>query len=205
MRLTLIRHGPTEWNATRRFQGRTDLPLSATGRAHARAIADALRSERFDRIYSSDLVRALQTAEILAEPRNAQVHTDERLREFDFGDWEGLTWSEIVAANPHLMEQGPTAAKRYAPQAGEPYERVCARVESFFADLAEQNVDGVAIVTHAGPLHAIFSVLHIDSSSGPAEDLPRSFTPGGITRLALDNGVASVVTLDDVRHLGGGC
>ena len=66
--LTLIRHGPTEWNATRRFQGRTDLSLSERGRAHAAAIAEALREETIDALYSSDLARAMETAQAIAEP-----------------------------------------------------------------------------------------------------------------------------------------
>ena len=125
MLLTLIRHGPTEWNASRRFQGRTDVPLSPTGRAHALAAAGALKSEQIERIYSSDLQRALETAQIVGEPHGAQILTDERLREFDFGAWEGLTWIEIVARNPHLYGLNrpprrttrPKAANRLRPSA----------------------------------------------------------------------------------------
>jgi broad specificity phosphatase PhoE len=193
MRLTLVRHGPTEWNALRRFQGRTDMPLSAHGRAAARAIAPTLCSEPFDRIYSSDLARAAATARIIGESRGADITLDERLREFDFGHWEGLTWDEIIAANPHLAGLGSTAVKFYAPENGESFPQVGLRVASFLDDLARQNHRAVAVVTHAGVLHSIFSVLGL----GP----PERFTPGGITRIAMDGGAASVLSLDDRRHL----
>jgi broad specificity phosphatase PhoE len=193
MRLTLIRHGPTEWNALRRFQGRTDMPLSADGLAAARAIAETLHAERFDRIYSSDLARAAQTARILGESRGAGVTLDQRLREFDFGRWEGLTWDEIVAAAPNLAGLGSTAAKLYAPEGGESFSQVCARVTSFLDDLALRNLRAAAVVTHAGVLHAIFSVLGLAP--------PERFTAGAITRIAREGGSASVLALDDRRHL----
>jgi alpha-ribazole phosphatase len=193
MKLTLIRHGPTEWNALRRFQGRTDMPLSAHGEAAARAIAETLHSERFDRIYSSDLVRAAQTARILGESHGADVTLDERLREFDFGSWEGLKWDEIVAANPHLAGLGSTAVKQYAPEGGESFPQVCARVAAFLEDLTQQNFRAAAVVTHAGVLHAIFAVFGLAP--------PERFAAAGITRIALADDGASVLTLDDRRHL----
>ncbi|MGC1334408.1 MAG: histidine phosphatase family protein [Candidatus Cybelea sp.] len=193
MKLTLIRHGPTEWNALRRFQGRTDTPLSVRGRATARAIAETLHAERFDRIYSSDLKRAAQTARILGESRGAEVAVDQRLREFDFGRWEGLTWDEIIAANPHLAGLGSSAANLYAPEGGESFAQVSARVASFLDDLTQQNLRAAAVVTHAGVLHAVFSVLGLAP--------PERFTAGGITRIAIEAGGASLLALDDRKHL----
>lgn len=169
------------------------MPLSVHGRAAARAIAETLHSERFDRIYSSDLVRAAETARILGESRGADVTLDERLREFDFGRWEGLTWDEIIAANPQLAGLGSTAVKLYAPEGGESFPQVSARVAPFLDQLTQQNLRAAAVVTHAGVLHVIFSVLGLAP--------PERFTAGGITRIAIEDGGASVLTLDDRRHL----
>jgi|HubBroStandDraft_2_1064218.scaffolds.fasta_scaffold00322_2 broad specificity phosphatase PhoE len=169
------------------------MPLSAQGRAAARAIAETLHSEPFDRIYSSDLVRAAETARILGESRGAEITFDDRLREFDFGHWEGLTWDEIVAANPHLAGLGSTAVKLYAPENGESFSQVRERVASFLDDLTRQNRRAAAVVTHAGVLHSMFSVLGLAP--------PERFTPGGITRIAIEGGGASVLSLDDRRHL----
>lgn len=196
MKLTLIRHGPTEWNAARRFQGRTDVALSAHGRAAAQTIAERLREEPFDRIYSSDLVRALETARIVAQARRGEIVSDERLREFDFGRWEGLTWDEIVARYPHLANVGFRAAKHYAPEGGESFARVRERIAAFLDDLGKQPVESVAVVTHAGPLHALFSVLDLDEPG-------LRFTAGGITRIGIEHGTASLISLDEREHLEG--
>jgi broad specificity phosphatase PhoE len=185
MKLTLIRHGTTSWNALRRFQGQTDVPLSEEGRAQAAAVAAALRSESFDRIYSSDLSRALETAQILASSRDAEVVADRRLREFDFGRWEGLTWEQIVAIDPRLRGQPPTGAKLYDPDGGESFAQVCARVRSFFDDLAQQPFDSVAIVTHAGPLHAALRVLDVAADRKGGHRFSAGFAPGSITRVIL--------------------
>ncbi|MGB6520794.1 MAG: histidine phosphatase family protein [Candidatus Cybelea sp.] len=201
MLLTLIRHGPTEWNASRRFQGRTNVPLSPTGRAHALAAAGELKSERIERIYSSDLRRALETAQIVAEPHGAQILTDERLREFDFGAWEGLTWVEIVARNPHLYGLGSTAATHYTPDGGESFATVCERVGSFLDDLAAQQLERAVVVTHAGPLHAMFTVLKVSGPGAADEHLSLSFAPGSISQLRVERGGAKILRVNDRRHI----
>jgi broad specificity phosphatase PhoE len=171
------------------------MPLTPHGRAQAGAIAQALRSEPFAAIYSSGLARAVETARILGESSGVDVAVDDRLQEFDFGRWEGLTWEEIVAVNPHLAGLASTAATRYAPEGGESFSHVCGRVKPFLDDLTRQNFAAAAVVTHAGVLHAVFSVLGLAP--------PQSFTPAGITRIAMEGGDASVVLLDDRRHLDG--
>jgi broad specificity phosphatase PhoE len=90
-RLLLVRHGETDWNAEGRLQGQTDRPLSDYGRRQARQLADELESEVFQAIYSSDLVRARETAEIVGRRLAIPVELDPDLREKDWGTWEGLT------------------------------------------------------------------------------------------------------------------
>jgi broad specificity phosphatase PhoE len=90
-RLLLVRHGETDWNADGRLQGQTDRPLSDFGRTQAHRLADALAKEELEAIYSSDLARALETAEIVAERVGLPVLLDPDLREKDWGTWEGLT------------------------------------------------------------------------------------------------------------------
>jgi broad specificity phosphatase PhoE len=193
VRLTLIRHGPTEWNAARRFQGRSDVPLSTLGGAHARAIAAVLQREGYEKVYASDLCRALETARIIAEASGAQLVTDPRLREFDFGRWEGLTWEEIVAAYPALGGRTAAAAKHYAPDEGESFADVRQRVQAFLDELLlDPTVAPVAVVTHAGPLHAFFAALGLEDSS---------FSTGGISRVAIAGGHAQLITLNDLGHL----
>jgi len=89
--LLLVRHGETDWNADGRLQGQTDRPLSDYGRRQARKLAEALEGEELEAIYSSDLARARQTAEIVGERLGLPVELDPELREKDWGTWEGLT------------------------------------------------------------------------------------------------------------------
>jgi len=89
--LLLVRHGETDWNADGRLQGQTDRPLSDFGRRQARQLADELAEEELEAIYSSDLSRARETAEIVAERLGLPVVLDPDLREKDWGTWEGLT------------------------------------------------------------------------------------------------------------------
>jgi broad specificity phosphatase PhoE len=89
--LLLVRHGETDWNADGRLQGQTDRPLSDFGRRQAQQLADELEGERLEAIYSSDLARARETAEIVGERVGLAVALDPDLREKDWGNWEGLT------------------------------------------------------------------------------------------------------------------
>ncbi|HZY96352.1 MAG TPA: histidine phosphatase family protein [Candidatus Cybelea sp.] len=202
MELILIRHGPTEWNALERFQGRSDIPLSPAGLVDAHAIAAALRNERIDRIYSSDLVRALDTARIIGDASGTEIIADPRLREFDFGRWEGLTWHEIVAAYPELTGNRPTGARLYEPAGGETFAQVRRRVRSFLDDLQRQDPGArIVVVTHAGPLHAFLAELELTRTGG---DFDR-FAPAGITRIAIDGRRARLIALNDMEHLSSAC
>jgi broad specificity phosphatase PhoE len=89
--LLLVRHGETDWNADGRLQGQTDRPLSDFGRRQARQLADEIGGEELEAIYSSDLARARETAEIVGERLGLPVVLDPDLREKDWGTWEGLT------------------------------------------------------------------------------------------------------------------
>jgi 2,3-bisphosphoglycerate-dependent phosphoglycerate mutase len=89
--LLLVRHGETDWNAAGRLQGQTDQPLSDFGRTQARRLADELENENLAAIYSSDLSRARETAEVVGERLGLRVVLDPDLREKDWGTWEGLT------------------------------------------------------------------------------------------------------------------
>jgi probable phosphoglycerate mutase len=98
--ILLVRHGETDWNAARRIQGQTNSPLNERGRAQANALADELAGEPITAVYSSDLDRARETAEILAGRLGLPVVVDPALRERNFGSWEGKTVDELEARWP---------------------------------------------------------------------------------------------------------
>ena len=99
----LVRHGQTEWNSSGFYQGFTNVQLNQTGIIQAEAVAKELTSVHFDSIISSDLDRARITAEKILGDRQIPFKTDERLREINFGDWEGLTYDQIEAKWPQSI------------------------------------------------------------------------------------------------------
>ena len=151
--LLLARHGETDWNRDHRWQGHTGPPLNETGRRQAAELAAQIRS--IDAVYSSDTERAYETAVILAEPHGLRVETDERLREVNFGLWEGLTRAEINerfggAFARWLKGEHPT------PDGGERDEAMAARVLQALHDIGERHPDGrVLVVTSGGPIRAV--------------------------------------------------
>lgn len=151
------------------------------------------------RAYSSDLSRAFETAAAIAEPRGVGITTDVRLREFDFGEWEGLTWPQIVERWPHLRDQAYTAASLYHPEGGESFKAVVARVRDFIDELRAEDGGDTLVVTHAGVLHAVLGVLAEDLVG--LDPMAVSFSTAGISRIAMEGGRARLITLNDVSHL----
>ena len=153
LRLTLIRHGTTEWNEARRFQGWGDPPLSATGRAEAERLRDHLAGERFDTVVASDLLRARETAAI-ALP-GAAIETSPALREMSFGAWDGLTWDECVARDGDLIRRWSDDPAAVDPPGGEPLRDFEARIDTMLAALPDEGSQ--LWVVHAGVVHAILA------------------------------------------------
>jgi broad specificity phosphatase PhoE len=147
--LILVRHGQTDWNLQRRYQGQKDIPLNAEGLRQAQTLAALLSHEVFDAIYSSDLQRALQTAQILLDGRGIPLVTDTRLREIGFGEWEGELFQEMFAKYPDrfaLSRNDP--AVTMAP-GGESVAQVAERTNAVAAEIARLYPSGrVLIVTH---------------------------------------------------------
>jgi broad specificity phosphatase PhoE len=140
--LLLVRHGETNWNAELRVQGHADPPLNDRGRDQARELVASLRDENIEAIYSSDLARARETAEIMGGVLSLEVHLDPRLREFDTGNWTGLTRDEIRARFPDDDRHD-----------GETRDELVARVGDALAAICERHAgERVLVVTHGGPL-----------------------------------------------------
>jgi broad specificity phosphatase PhoE len=151
--LVLVRHGETDWNRERRFQGHADPPLNETGRDQARALAEALGREKIDAVYTSDLARARETAEILAAPLGADVVVLRDLREIDVGEWQGLTWAEIEERFPEGVRAW--RERGYGWEQGESYERLGERVVAALRRIAAGHPSQrVLVVGHGGTVRA---------------------------------------------------
>jgi broad specificity phosphatase PhoE len=151
--LLLTRHGETDWNAQRRWQGQADPPLNERGREQARALAAEL--DGVDVIYASDLARARETAEILNARLGLEIQLDPRLRERGFGAWEGKSWDELEDEFADTLERW-RAGEIHGPDDAERYEEFTRRVESFLEDVVRRHPsERVLVVAHGGSIRAI--------------------------------------------------
>jgi broad specificity phosphatase PhoE len=152
--LLLVRHGETDWNAERRFQGHADPPLNDVGRRQARVLADELAGEQIDAVYTSDLVRARETAAILAGRRGIPVVALAELREIDVGEWQGLTWPEIEERYPEGVRAWHETGKGW--QRGETYDELGGRILAVLQQIVAEHPDErVLVVGHGGTVRAI--------------------------------------------------
>lgn len=158
MRLYLARHGESTGNAEQLIFGQRDYPLTEKGRAQARALGRSLEGARIERVVSSPLVRALETAR-LARP-HAAIETDARLMEQFMGRWEGLTEAEVLADNASLWRAmlADWTRDQAAPPGGESYSALTARVSLAVSEIIARGEDSL-IVTHAGVLAAMRELL----------------------------------------------
>ena len=155
----LVRHGETEWNRTGRMQGHMGVPLSTEGRRQASQVAGRLRSVEFSAVYCSDLPRAAETARIIAAGRDLEVTPDSDLREFSYGEWEGLTLEEVEARYPGALAERIEAGGNlgFTAPGGESAIDAIQRVRRFTNRATESLGDGdsVLVVAHGGSLRAL--------------------------------------------------
>ncbi|MCI6612262.1 histidine phosphatase family protein [Mitsuokella jalaludinii] len=163
-KIIFVRHGQTEWNVLGRYQGQTDIALSPLGIEQAEKLAAHFPVDKVEAVYSSDLVRAMTTARCVADLFGLTVEPRPELRELNFGDWEGLTYDEIVAKWPDALNnffQHPDVLE--IPH-GESFpklrERALDAVEKIVACHPNQTV---AVFAHGAILRTILTAaLHMD-------------------------------------------
>ncbi len=157
-RLLLLRHGETEWNATRRIQGHTDIALNATGRRQAERLAQALTDSPINAVYSSDLQRAAETARIVAAPHAAPITTNALLRERNLGQIEGSTFLDFEVRFPEESMRWRKRDPQWAPPGGgESLEQMRDRIVATVNAIAMQhNGEHIAIVSHGGVLDLLY-------------------------------------------------
>jgi phosphoserine phosphatase len=157
-RLILVRHGETDWNRDGRWQGHADAPLNERGREQAHTLADELGGEEVAAVYSSDLARARETAEIIAVRLGQPVAVDRRLREVDVGGWSGLTTDEIEARFPHEVARWRAEDRHHTFDGGESYTIMGERVVAALEEIAANHPDDqVLVVLHGGPIRAVLA------------------------------------------------
>lgn len=195
----LIRHGETDWNVQRRFQGSTDIPLNENGRGQAAKLSSFFVGHPIEAVLSSDLGRALETAQILATHFDLPVFVDHRLRECDGGEIEGASVAELIAS---CGQQGldqwyavSPAADEFCFPGGETKrthrERLFAALTQFVAETPHRRV---AVATHGGSIRRIIHYLRPDLTATVV--IPNCV----IYQLAYDEGSGQWTT--DAKPLG---
>ena len=201
MRVIAIRHGETEWNAAGREQGQLDSPLTARGLKQAEAIAGRLRSVSFSALYSSDLGRALHTAEIVATATGATIEVDAGLRERHTGIFQGLTKEQMAAQYPNeysAYRAGPYAYQVPGGESGQQRTERSVRVMNALADRHAEET--IVAITHGGFLIGFFEHV-LGLAPGNAWRFKRQNAAFNV--FARTDGVWSLETWNDTSHLDG--
>ncbi len=214
MKLLLIRHGESRGNLDRRWQGWLDEPLTERGRGQARLLAERLsrwsteRSMPIMAVYSSTLSRAYQTAGILARRWGVPLVLDGRLRERNIGELEGLTWPEVEARHPQVVQALRERWVVPTLDGGESIFNLADRVWQATQEILERSRGSdddwigasVAVVSHGGTLNAFFNRL-----TGRDDEMPFLFRLGNasLSVVEFQNGRPHVLLVNDRCHLEG--
>ncbi len=198
-RILAIRHGETAWNVDTRIQGQLDIPLNETGRWQASRMAQALADRPIRAIYASDLLRARETAQVLAQAVDLPVLDAPGLREREFGIFEGKTFAEIAARWPEESLRWRKRDPGFAPDGGESLLQFRQRVTEAAQALAERHVgELIALVSHGGVMDVLYR-------AATRQDLqaPRTWALGNaaINRLLWTPQGFTLVGWSDTNHL----
>jgi len=194
--LYLIRHGETEGGEVRRYKGSIDVPLSANGIDQMRRVSQRIAADTILKaLYSSDLVRAKKSAEIIGEPHGLRAEVIPGLRERSFGIWEGMSFDEIREKHPLEFEAWAGNPLEFSPMGGETTLEVSARcMEALNSLLNDHRGEPIAVVSHGGIIRII--LCHM-----------LGMPLGNIFRIDQDYGALNVIEISDhypvVRMING--
>lgn len=195
MRLILVRHGQTAWNAAQRAQGHCDTELDDIGRAQAQRLIGALQPIGIERILSSDLKRSVQTVEPFASSEGIKITKTADLRERHFGDLEGLPYEEVrarISAKAILFGTDPHCTR---PENGESYEDVWNRLGPVVEGFGPQST---LVVSHGGTLGLLLALI---TRAGFEQARTYRFANASITELHRKESDWEIVRLNDSAHL----
>ncbi len=200
MELILVRHGETAWNREGRVQGVSDIDLSDVGVYHVRQLALSLRDHPIHAIYASPLIRARKTAEIINQYHDAPIRLEPGLMEMDQGDFEGLTYAELMACERDFLQSWIADPASVRMPHGESLDELQARAWPVIDGILQQSADAL-VVSHSFTIASIlcrikrislsdFRSVHVD--------------PASRTVVRFSNRSGEVVVLNDRSHLNDG-
>ncbi len=169
MKLILVRHGETHWNASQKYQGHTDISLNNKGRQQAFHLSQHLKAtEQIEAIYCSDLSRAHETATIIAKPFQIEPVQDKRLREFNFGEWEGLSFDQLYCDYRQDFEQWFNHPHDFRVPGGESFAELTQRILKAIEEIKSKHFGPTLLVTHGGVIKAV--LCHLRGTSNPWQE-----------------------------------
>jgi len=198
-RVVFMRPGETAWNKIGRWQGNVAVPLNEQGRAQVQRLAQFVRPLGFAAIYSSDLHRAKDTADIIAGACGLEARYDQRLRERHMGEWQGLTLAEIQSWYPESYARMQADPDGFQIPGGESRKQVTQRVRAAFEDILLRGGEMIGIISHATALRLLLADLVPDCNPYTIRFRNMSVT----TLVHEEDGTWSISQLDDVTHLEG--
>ena len=201
--LCLIRHGETAWNAEKRLQGHTDIPLNSHGVSQARQMAQALKKTglAFDVLYSSDLKRAADTANAIEELFGIQASIDDALRERHFGALQGLAISEAPLVQPAIWQAHVSRDLEHDLGGGESILQFATRVQSVLDNIAQEHAGKtILMVSHGGTLDMMYRIA---SQQALRSERVASVPNASLNWLVYNGQDWAVDRWADTRHLDG--
>jgi broad specificity phosphatase PhoE len=202
--ILLARHGQSDWNASHRWQGHADRPLTEKGRQQARALAERLAHVELDALYSSDLRRAADTAAEVALAQGLELQEVPALREVDVGSWSGLTRAEAEERFPEGVARWREGFPGWDD--GETYEEMTGRVLRAVLEIARRHEGGRAlVVSHGGPIRALHAAalgldVHTYRRMRPVEPNARlsavCYADGALMELCPANEIDDLIARD---------
>ncbi|HYL43393.1 MAG TPA: histidine phosphatase family protein [Ktedonobacteraceae bacterium] len=199
MRLILVRHGETLYNAQKRFTGQSDVLLSPLGRRQIAVLGKYLAAERLDAIGASDLVRTRVTAEAIARYHTLPVRADPNLRELSLGEWEGHTYADVLGRDTELVAQWQANPTSCAPPGGETVaqlrDRIARAIRSWQSHYPEASI---LWVTHGGLIGVLLChILGIELN----RRWQFRHDNASISEIQLNGERATIVRLNETAHL----
>lgn len=194
MEIYFVRHGQTDYNILGKYYGRTDVVLNETGKKQAREIAKFLSGISFDKIITSPLKRAYDTAKIIGDGRKIVIEKEELLCEQDFGIFEGKSYLELQKEYPQELKTWNEDFSNIAPRNGESFKQVRERVDRFVEKLKLQKEERILIVAHKGTFgHFFASMLEL-----PLEGFWNFvFEQGCYSKVSMEDGYAIIRKINE--------
>lgn len=195
----LVRHAITDWNEQQRFQGRSDIPINARGKEQIHDLTRRFAVEEICACIISDTTRTRETAEGIAQEHELNLEEDPRLREINFGVWEGMTYAEIKNKYPDKVAAWEENWLEVTPPEGERFEDFVSRIGDFYKEVLQgRGEENVLVVGHGGSLQVLLCmIMEID----PGKFWQFKMDAASVTRVGLYQAGAILNVLNDTSHL----